>query len=267
MDAQRARFVDGAVDSDIPKAKADEIFDLLAKFADYGFNKSHAAAYALISYQTAYLKANYPVEFLAASMTLDKANTDKLAEFRNEAQRLGITVEPPSVNLSGVDFEVDAEQARHPLRAVGRQGRRRRPGRARSCGRGAAGLSRRSATSRPASTRARSTRRCWKASLRPARFDELEADRAGCSAASSRCWAWPTACTASGRRARARCSADGDETPVLRPRPQQAWPAAAAAAARVRRDRLLPVGPSARRLRPRARAACGSSAGRISPAP
>ncbi len=108
MDAQRARFVEGAVERDIPKAKADEIFDLLAKFADYGFNKSHAAAYALIAYQTAYLKANYPVEFLAASMTLDKSNTDKLSEFRNEAQRLGIKVEPPSINFSGVDFDVDA---------------------------------------------------------------------------------------------------------------------------------------------------------------
>ncbi len=120
MDAQRARFVDGAVERDIPRAKADEIFDLLAKFADYGFNKSHAAAYALISYQTAYLKANYPVEFLAASMTLDKANTDKLSEFRNEAQRLGLIVEPPSVNLSGVDFEVNAAKRsiRYALSAV-----------------------------------------------------------------------------------------------------------------------------------------------------
>ncbi|MDX7950752.1 DNA polymerase III subunit alpha [Lichenihabitans sp. Uapishka_5] len=106
MDAQRERFVDGCIRNEIPKAKADEIFDMLAKFADYGFNKSHAAAYALISYQTAYLKANFPVEFLAASMTLDKNNTDKLSEFRNEAQRLGIKVEAPSVNQSGVDFEV-----------------------------------------------------------------------------------------------------------------------------------------------------------------
>ncbi len=120
MDAQRARFVDGAVRNAIPKGKADEIFDLLAKFADYGFNKSHAAAYALISYQTAYLKANFAVEFLAASMTLDKANTDKLSEFRNEAQRLGIAVEPPSINRSGVDFEVDAGKRaiRYALSAV-----------------------------------------------------------------------------------------------------------------------------------------------------
>ncbi len=116
MDAQRVRFVNGAVDRDIPRGKADEIFDLLAKFADYGFNKSHAAAYALIAYQTAYLKANFPVEFLAASMTLDKSNTDKLSEFRNEAQRLGINVEPPSINRSGVDFEVDAGPAGGSIR-------------------------------------------------------------------------------------------------------------------------------------------------------
>src|SRR5690606_5322946 len=77
MDKQRERFVSGAVERGIDKAQADFIFDLLARFADYGFNKSHAAAYALVSYQTAYLKAHYPVEFLAASMTYDMANTDK----------------------------------------------------------------------------------------------------------------------------------------------------------------------------------------------
>ena len=107
MDMQRSRFVDGAVADGVPKAKADEIFDLLAKFADYGFNKSHAAAYALVSYQTAYMKANYPVEFMAASMTLDVGNTDKLVEFMREAKRMGIRVEPPNINRSGVSFEVE----------------------------------------------------------------------------------------------------------------------------------------------------------------
>ena len=105
MAAQRNRFVTGAVERGLDKARADEIFDLLAKFADYGFNKSHAAAYALIAYRTAWFKANYPVEFLASSMTLDKSNTDKLAEFCNEARRLKITVLPPSVRTSGADFE------------------------------------------------------------------------------------------------------------------------------------------------------------------
>src|ERR1700689_1721857 len=109
MDAQRARFVDGAVERGLTRAKADEIFDLLAKFADYGFNKSHAAAYALIAYWTGWFKANHPAEFLAASMTLDKGNTDKLAEFRTEAQRLGIKVVAPSVNESLVDFDVRNE--------------------------------------------------------------------------------------------------------------------------------------------------------------
>jgi DNA polymerase-3 subunit alpha len=110
MSAQRDRFVSGAVKRGLAKPRADEIFDLLAKFADYGFNKSHAAAYALIAYQTAWFKANYPVEFLAASMTLDKGSTDKLAEFCNEARRLGIKIEPPSVNRSGVDFDVAVDQ-------------------------------------------------------------------------------------------------------------------------------------------------------------
>ncbi len=106
MDAQRERFVTGCIERNITKQKADEIFDLLAKFADYGFNKSHAAAYALIAYQTGWFKANYPVEFIAASMTLDKSNTDKLSEFRNEARRLGIRVDAPSLRNSGVDFDV-----------------------------------------------------------------------------------------------------------------------------------------------------------------
>ena len=99
------------------------------RFADYGFNKSHAAAYALVAYQTAYMKANYPVEFLAASMTLDMGNTDKLAEFRAEAERLGIKVEPPSINRSGVDFDVGRQH--HPLCAGGAARRRpRRPSKA-----------------------------------------------------------------------------------------------------------------------------------------
>lgn len=106
MDKQRAIFVEGAVKNGVAKDAADTIFDLLAKFADYGFNKSHAAAYALVSYHTAYMKAHYPVEFLAASMTLEIHNTDKLSEFRSEAQRLGIKVEPPSINRSGPTFEV-----------------------------------------------------------------------------------------------------------------------------------------------------------------
>jgi DNA polymerase III subunit alpha len=106
MDAQKERFIEGAIKNNVDAKKADEIFEHVQKFAGYGFNKSHAAAYAVVSYQTAFLKANFPVEFLAASMTLDMGNTDKLMLFRREAQRIGIQVVPPSVNGSGVDFTV-----------------------------------------------------------------------------------------------------------------------------------------------------------------
>ncbi|MDE2385317.1 MAG: DNA polymerase III subunit alpha [Alphaproteobacteria bacterium] len=106
MDAQRETFMKGAAANGISEEIAKATFDACAKFAEYGFNKSHSAPYAYISYQTAYLKANHPVEFLAASMTLDMGNTDKLMIFKREADRLGIKVLPPSVNASGVDFAV-----------------------------------------------------------------------------------------------------------------------------------------------------------------
>jgi DNA polymerase-3 subunit alpha len=118
MDAQRVRFVDGAVERGLAKDRADMIFDLLAKFADYGFNKSHAAAYALVSYHTAYLKANYPTEFLAASMTLDMGNTDKINDFRREALRLDIQVDLPSVNRSGAVFDVEDGRILYSLAAI-----------------------------------------------------------------------------------------------------------------------------------------------------
>ncbi|HEV2899108.1 MAG TPA: DNA polymerase III subunit alpha [Pseudaminobacter sp.] len=118
MDQQRARFVSGAMEKGLAKPQADFIFDLLAKFADYGFNKSHAAAYAVVSYQTAYMKAHYPVEFLAASMTLDMSNTDKLADFRQDAMRMGIDVVPPSVMTSFGDFEVEENRIFYALAAL-----------------------------------------------------------------------------------------------------------------------------------------------------
>ncbi|MCF7669362.1 MAG: DNA polymerase III subunit alpha, partial [Verrucomicrobia bacterium] len=90
--------------NNIPQAKANEIFDLLEKFAGYGFNKSHAAAYALVAYQTAYLKTNYPIEFLSAMLTNDMDDTDKLATLINEAKSLGINVLGPDVNESQADF-------------------------------------------------------------------------------------------------------------------------------------------------------------------
>ena len=107
MDAQKERFVQGAVAKGVEAERAATIFELVDKFAGYGFNKSHAAAYAVVAYQTAYLKANFPTEFLAASMTLDLGNTDKLQMFRREAQRMGVKIAAPSVNASGVEFDVD----------------------------------------------------------------------------------------------------------------------------------------------------------------
>ncbi|MCB1460003.1 MAG: DNA polymerase III subunit alpha, partial [Nitratireductor sp.] len=118
MDQQRTRFVDGAVEGGLTKSKANEIFDLLAKFADYGFNKSHAAAYALVSYQTAWLKAGYPVEFLAASMQLDINNTDKLAIFHQEAGDRGIEIVPPSVQTSDAGFSVAEGKIFYALAAI-----------------------------------------------------------------------------------------------------------------------------------------------------
>ncbi|GJM02004.1 MAG: DNA-directed DNA polymerase [Rhodomicrobium sp.] len=104
MAKQKARFVEGAVDNGVDKGQAEFIFEQVDKFAGYGFNKSHAAAYALLAYQTAYLKANHPVEFLAATMTLDLGNTDKLNLFTGEARRMGVETLPPDVNASTVDF-------------------------------------------------------------------------------------------------------------------------------------------------------------------
>ncbi|WP_431281207.1 DNA polymerase III subunit alpha [Humitalea sp. 24SJ18S-53] len=126
MADQRAIFSKGAVERGIPADKATEIFDLMEKFAEYGFNKSHAAAYALISWQTAWLKANHTVAFLAASMTLDLGNTDKLAVHMQEASRLGIKVLSPDVNRSGAAFRVEdhngTQAIRFALAAVKRVG-------------------------------------------------------------------------------------------------------------------------------------------------
>ena len=107
MDKQRQTFIRGAVENDLSEQLASDVFDQISAFAGYGFNKSHAAAYALVSYQTAYLKANHPEEFLAASMALDAGSTDKLAVFRQECQREGIELRPPDVNRSGASFTVE----------------------------------------------------------------------------------------------------------------------------------------------------------------
>ncbi|MGN6621473.1 MAG: DNA polymerase III subunit alpha [Sphingomonas sp.] len=108
MDQQRAIFVTGCVEhNNIPAAKANELFDLIDKFAGYGFNKSHAAAYALLTYQTAWLKAHHAPEFYAASMSFDMALTDKLSVFVDDMRRLGVACLPPDVNASEADFSVE----------------------------------------------------------------------------------------------------------------------------------------------------------------
>jgi DNA polymerase III subunit alpha len=123
MAQQRTRFIEGAVGKGVDRGRAEFIFELVAKFAGYGFNKSHAAAYALIAYQTAYLKANHPIEFLAASMTLDIGNTDKLNTFAQEARRMGIRIEPPSVNHSEAGFMPSEGGIRYSLAALRNVGR------------------------------------------------------------------------------------------------------------------------------------------------
>ncbi len=107
MDTQRALFQAGAEKNGVPPSVAELIFDKMAKFAGYGFNKGHAAPYALIAYQTAYLKANHPVELMAATMSLDLGNTDKLNVFRQELSRMGVRLLPPDINRSMVEFSVD----------------------------------------------------------------------------------------------------------------------------------------------------------------
>ncbi len=118
MDLQKIRFVSGAKEKNVPEEQSGSIFELVAKFAGYGFNKSHAAAYAFISYQTGWLKANTPVEFFAASMSLDLSNTDKLAVFHQDARKFEINVRAPDVNVSGADFEVENGEVLYALGAI-----------------------------------------------------------------------------------------------------------------------------------------------------
>ncbi|MAM34263.1 MAG: DNA polymerase III subunit alpha [Micavibrio sp.] len=119
MDAQRVTFTAGAKEkNNVPEDQSTTIFDQIEKFAGYGFNKSHAAAYALIAYQTAWLKANYPVEFMAASMTLDKGNTEKLAVFKQELDRMEVPLNGPDICVSRVNFSVEGESIRYALAAL-----------------------------------------------------------------------------------------------------------------------------------------------------
>ncbi|MGA7563907.1 MAG: DNA polymerase III subunit alpha [Desulfobaccales bacterium] len=118
MEAQRYRFLSGAAGNGIPKAKAQELFNLIEKFAGYGFNKSHSAAYALVAYQTAYLKAHYPLEFLAAVLNSEINNTAALARHIMEARDEGIELLPPDINKSSRDFTVEGGKVRYGLAGV-----------------------------------------------------------------------------------------------------------------------------------------------------
>ena len=118
MVAQREKFLTGCHARKVPQKKAEKIFDLMAEFAGYGFNKSHSCAYALLAYQTAWLKAHYPVEFVAAMLTSETGNTEKVVKYINEARSMGITVLPPNVNSSDMNFTPVGGDIRFGLAAI-----------------------------------------------------------------------------------------------------------------------------------------------------
>ena len=118
MAKQRERFIEGAVQRGYPPKKIEKIFDLLAKFAEYGFPKAHSAAYALLAYQTAYLKTRYPVEFMAALLTSVTGNTDDVVKYINECREMGIAVEAPDINVSDANFTPHGSAIRFGLAAV-----------------------------------------------------------------------------------------------------------------------------------------------------
>ena len=272
MDAQRQQFVAGATERGVERPRAELIFDQMAKFAGYGFNKSHAAAYALVAYQTAYLKANHPVEFMAASMTLDLGNTDKLAHFRPELDRLEIKLLPPDINRSEVTFAVETDpenrQARGSLCAGRRQGRRLA---------GDGGHRRRARPQRsvPGSVRLRGAARHEKLQPAPVRKPRqgrrlrLSRPEPGAELRRRRIAAAPGEPRRGGprepagepvRRHRRFGSGGFAARPSLPLVPD--WPPRRKAAARIRGDRFLPLGAPARRVRPQSGARRHSALGR-----
>ena len=254
MAKQQAEFVAGAVKKGVRKDDAAYIFELIDKFSGYGFNKCHSAPYALFSYQTAYLKANFREEFLAASMTLDAGNTDKLAMFASEATKSGIAILPPCINASEVDFIAGEGAIRYSLAALKNIG-------AQAVGslvaeRGANGpfkdLSDFAGRCDPKALNKRALETLGAAGA----FDVLER-KPGARARQRRG-------DAGVRQPHGRQRGAGHRRPVRRRRgsagadgcpPGEALDADGAAAARVRRRRLLPVRPPARRLRRRPRQA------------
>ena len=252
MAKQQARFVDGAVKKGVKKDDAAYIFELVDKFAGYGFNKSHAAAYALVSYHTAYLKANFREEFLAASMTLDMGNTDKLAMFASEAREVGIAILPPCVNASEVDFLAEppamAERGaiRYSLAAlknIGAQAVDSLVAERAANGpfKDALRFRRRGSIPR------RSTSARWKRSPPPAPSTQLEPNRALVHGNVEQIWRSPTGSQRTLRRAPTISSAAVRAQPAAAGHAaRQGLDADGAAAARVRCRRLLPLRPSAR---------------------
>src|SRR5204862_149651 len=118
MAAQRDRFIKGAQEKGLPPKKVEKIFDLMEQFAGYGFNKSHSAAYAYLAYVTAYLKAHYPLDFMAALLTSETGNTAKVVKYINECREMGIPILPPDVNYSEWSFTPDGKAIRFGLGAV-----------------------------------------------------------------------------------------------------------------------------------------------------
>ncbi len=118
MDKMKTEFTEGAVSKGFDKKKASDIFDMMAKFAEYGFNKSHSAAYAFITYQTAYLKTHYPVEYMAALISSSMGNTDKVSLYINETRSMGIEILPPDINESFLDFSIKSSNILFGLNAI-----------------------------------------------------------------------------------------------------------------------------------------------------
>src|SRR5207244_3434135 len=118
MAQQREKFIEQCLARKVVKAKAEKVWDLMAPFAGYAFNKSHAAAYAVVAYQTAYAKANYPVEFMAALLTSEMGDTDKIVKYVEECRAMGIQIQPPDVNVSAVQFSVAGATIRFGLAAI-----------------------------------------------------------------------------------------------------------------------------------------------------
>ena len=220
MDAQKPLFLEGAKANGVAKAKAEEVWNLLDKFANYGFNKSHAAAYAVVSYQTAWLKANHPVEFMAAVMNCDIHLTDKLGPYKQEIDRLGIDVVPPCVNRS----ERDLHRRRGPHRLRPRRAeerRRRRHAADRSRPAAPAAPSTASSTSPPGSTSAASASGRSRCSPAPAPSTRSTSNRRKVFESLEPLMAW------SGAAHDERASAPGQ--PVRRGHRRAARPAPAAA--------------------------------------